>query len=97
MNMKHIALNGGIYFHVTPEEQIALRPLMRPIFRNGTGVCHSCACCCNDNDIIFNATISEMQCLDCFEDWSRGYNLSKEDYKRQAYNAESAERILNKD
>lgn len=92
--MKHIALNGGIYFHVDTEQQKKLKPLLRPILRT-TDACHTCAC--YTDKIVFNATISEMQCLNCFEDWSRGYNLSKEDYKRQAYTAESVERILNKD
>jgi hypothetical protein len=93
--MKHIALNGGIYFHVDTEQQKKLKPLLRPILRTTTDACHTCAC--YTDKIVFNATISEMQCLDCFKDWSRGYNLSKEDYKRQAYTAESVERILNKD
>lgn len=93
--MKHIALNGGIYFHVDTEQQKKLRPILRPAFRHTINACHTCAC--YTDKIVFNATISEMQCLDCFEDWSRGYNLSKEDYKRQAYTAESVKRILNKE
>lgn len=95
MIIKRIAINGGIYFDVNVEQQKKLIPLLRPIFRT-INTCNTCACNCNTNTIVFNVTLFEMQCLDCFEDWSRGYNLSKEDYKRQAYTVESVEHILNK-
>lgn len=95
MVIKHIASNGGIYFNVDTEQQKILNPLLRPILRNPINACHTCAC--YSDKIIFNATIFEMQCIDCFEDWQKHYNLTKEDYKRQAYTAESVKRILNKE
>lgn len=95
MIIKHIAMNGGVYYNVTPAQQRDLHSLIRPAFRNTVGVCHTCDANCDGNSIIFNCTISEMQCVDCFNDWQKHYTLSKEDYKRQAYTAESVYKILN--
>lgn len=96
MNIKHIADNGGIYFNVdTEQQQKKLRPMLRPIVRQMTNMCHTCTAI--SDKLIFNATISEIQCEECFHDWEKCYILSQEDYKCQAYNAESAERLLTKE
>ena len=96
MNMKHIAANGGIYFNVdTEQQQKKLRSMLRPIVRQMTNMCHTCTCM--SDKLIFNATISEIQCEECFHDWEKCYILSQEDYKCQAHNAENAERLLNEE
>lgn len=95
MIIKRIASNGGIYFDVDTEQQKKLRPMLRPMFRTTINACHTCGCC--TNKIVFNATISEMQCIDCFNDWTKHYILSEEDYKRQAYNADGANMLLSEE
>lgn len=95
MDIKHISINGGIYFDVNTKQQNKLNPMLSPMFRITTNRCNTCAC--YTDKIIFNATICEMQCEQCFNDWSKCYILSEEDYKRQAYNAECVEKLLTKD
>ena len=95
MIIKRIASNGGIYFDVDTEQQKKLRPMLRLIFRITIDICHTCAC--RTDKIVFNATISEMQCIDCFNDWTKHYILSEEDYKRQAYNADAANSLLSEE
>ena len=93
--MKHIAINGGIYFEVDTEQQKKLRPLLRSILKRMISTCHTCTSM--SDKLVFNATISELQCIDCFHDWEHCYVLTSEDYKCQAYTAERAEQLLNEE